>query len=599
MITNKAVPAGWFEMPDVLRCRVAESVWVPLRRSETIHYSDGRQETFALGCIAFPPKERANAESLSWHDLGVGRSGGPYAFQSHVYKPVEVYQYHEGQDMGVDLIFEQYPGNGCPRIWHLSQDLIIAMNLTKEGDCWLRPDEGFAQIVRERRNTEGEVCAIEMRAEFLRDYLAARGLALRVAYYHQRMAMLADASHIPWLANGLERDQLHDRFSARVYEVDETGGPFGAGVAIFHIARTDIYPEDDVPIFGAPDDTNTAGTSTKYNRGGTKFFQVEGELWREEWIEPAARSERVRGDDPTDIITYLIDAGGARANHTDLNNEDVGRYLWFSPGVVNALCGIRGGGHQWYTTETARVWATEGWPVHFGVNQLGLINVYAYDVARLPIWQQRIWAGYNVSPDGGVSAELLQAQMEGRPASTTAPEARLTLALSTLDDAATGWLGSPLFNDHESFQSILLTIHRFRALDQQGILALAKDLARLIADRIDIEPLRKIATPPKGERWGSQKSLEKALATIVPVERARSLLTPLVGIYDLRLGDAHLPFAEIEKAFEMAGVDSAAPSMVQGRKLIDVAAAALLEIRDTILVHLESSADRSPVPSNS
>ena len=30
--------------------------------------------------------------------------------------------------------------------------------------------------------------------------------------------------------------------------------------------------------------------------------------------------------------------------------------------------------------------------VHFGVNRVGLITVYAYDIARLPVWQQRTWA---------------------------------------------------------------------------------------------------------------------------------------------------------------------------------------------------------------
>jgi len=63
--------------------------------------------------------------------------------------------------------------------------------------------------------------------------------------------------------------------------------------------------------------------------------------------------------------------------------------------------------------------------VHFGINSLGLLNVYAKDIGLLPEWQQRIWAGYNVGPDGKVSKELLASQIDAEPADTQAPEAFL------------------------------------------------------------------------------------------------------------------------------------------------------------------------------
>jgi hypothetical protein len=60
--------------------------------------------------------------------------------------------------------------------------------------------------------------------------------------------------------------------------------------------------------------------------------------------------------------------------------------------------------------------------VHFGINSRGLVNVYAKDIALLPDWQQKIWAGYNIGPDGKVSEELLASQAEAQPADTQAPE---------------------------------------------------------------------------------------------------------------------------------------------------------------------------------
>ncbi len=112
-------------------------------------------------------------------------SGGPYAFKDKPYKPAEVYQRNEGEDLGIELIFEQSV-SGHPPIWHVNPDLLLALGLVQQGDVWVRPEEGYTDVIRQRRDKSGKIVAIEIRNEFLRDYLAARGLALRVACYRQR-----------------------------------------------------------------------------------------------------------------------------------------------------------------------------------------------------------------------------------------------------------------------------------------------------------------------------------------------------------------------------------------------------------------------------
>jgi hypothetical protein len=577
-----AITQEWFEMADLRRRLFINSVWIPLRAVETTKRDGGGEEIFASGSVAFPPTERANAERLGWSDLGLLHSGGPYAFRDHPYKPAEVYQYRDGEDMGVNLVFEQHLGNGHANVWHLNQDLVMALGLLQEGDSWVRPDEDYIEVVRQRRSADGPICAIEIRAEFLRDYLAARGLALRVAYYRQRTAILEDASYIQWVKDGINDDKPHDRFNARVFEVDENGAPYGGGIAVVHAWRTDVDPEEDVPIFGREGDENTASTSASYTRAGPKFYRVEGELWREEWIDPSERSERVRGDDSAEVISYIINAAGQRSPNSVLKHEDVGRYLWFDPRVMQALIGRRGGGLQWYTEQTGSVWASPDWQTHFGLNRLGLLNVYAYDIARLPVWQQRIWGGYNISPDGAVSNELLNAQMKARPARSIAPESRLPDVLNELDMAVHEWLGAPLFQKHDAVVDIVRSVHRFRALEQDGILILSKDVARLTADRIAVATLRKIAVPPKNERWGSLTSLEHALASIVSPGDARKLLTPLVGLYGLRVGTAHLPSRRIEESYDLVGINPKANPIDQGRQLLEITVTALANIRDAI-----------------
>jgi hypothetical protein len=236
---------------------------------------------------------------------------------------------------------------------------------------------------------------------------------------------------------------------------------------------------------------------------------------------------------------------------------------------------------EWYTEDTGSVWCSPDYPVQFGVNQLGLINVYACDVARLPQWQQRIWAAHNILPDGGVSSELLAAQMRSRPADTEAPEVRLISEMSALDEDFARIFGSPIFRHHDATSEIASKVHRFRAVDEQNLLALAKDIARLTADRLDVTAMYKAVGKPD-RTLGSLKSLEWLLGHFVSADQARTLLTPLVGIYELRLGDAHLPQSEIAQAFALVGLDRSEGLIQQAKAMIAAAAAAFAAIRTAL-----------------
>jgi hypothetical protein len=251
-----------------------------------------------------------------------------------------------------------------------------------------------------------------------------------------------------------------------------------------------------------------------------------------------------------------------------LSDENNTRWLWFDPNVIPALESRRGGSLKWYTRYTGGIAASGADLVHFGINAKGLINAFAPDVACLPEWQQRIWMGYNVSPDGGVSEELLSAQMAAKPAKTLAPEAHLATALDDLNDVFARRWSAQLLRPHQDTRDIIRRTHRFRSTDLPSLLALAKDIARLTADSIDVDPLHKIVPLEKGEKRGSLKSLEKVLATLIPADEAREVMGPLVGIYNLRLGDAHLAPKEIEEEFALARVDRTALPVQQGLQLL-------------------------------
>ena len=219
-----------------------------------------------------------------------------------------------------------------------------------------------------------------------------------------------------------------------------------------------------------------------------------------------------------------------------------------------------------------------GYDVHFGINAAGLVNTYAKAIALLPEWQQRVWAAHNASPEGKLSDELMASHVDAKPASTQAPEALLTKALDRLQTLAQAKLGIKLRRQHESVADLRSRIHRFRATNKGGLFALAKDVARITADDIDHKQLQRIVAPPPDTHWRSLKSLEKVLASKIDSADARAVLSPLVGVYELRLSDAHLPAGGVDDAMRLIGVDHTAPYVMQGYQLLHAAVVAIQNI---------------------
>lgn len=133
----------------------------------------------------------------------------------------------------------------------------------------------------------------------------------------------------------------------------------------------------------------------------------------------------------------------------------------------------------------------------------------------------------------------------------------------------------------------MATVHRFRATNRDSLLELAKDVARLTADRVDAVALQAFA-PVTQELGGtgSLKSLERALAKHEGEAQARALMGPLAGIYDLRVGAAHLPGSQISDAFGLVGIDPAAKPYDQGVQLLTTLATTL----EAIAVSIRASA---------
>jgi hypothetical protein len=510
----KSVDQDWFEMKKIRKRNLNDAVWIPLRAAQTDRQGQPGllgylEEFFGAGSVAIPIANRADGEALRWEDIGLMRNHRGFVDNNGSYLPADSYEPHDTRLNAVNVALAQDGNSEEPEEWHLHQDLAITLRLKREGDIWLAMNEDYCEVARLRRGNCIPIL-LEIRAEYLKDYLCARGMALYVSSYRLREEIVNDGTHIDWSEEHVSEGSEQNRWEGRKADIHEGGERFGSKVAALHLGMKDVDYQEDVPRLEESDE-NFVSTYTEGTFRGAKLIRIQGELWRNEWVEPADRSIRVRRDTPPTSISFVVDACGSRLADRELARTN--GWLWFKADVITALIDRRGGSLKWYTRDTGGVRASPSCSyLHFGVNGLGLINVFAEDISNLPQWIQRIWSGLNISPEGGVCKELLAAQAEGMPAGTRAPESALTGFLELLIATSRGKFGFELFRKHDQWKNLIAHIHRFRSTDETNFFALAKDVSRLTADSIDLSELKKIAIPPKGERWGSLKSLEKVLA---------------------------------------------------------------------------------------
>lgn len=571
----------WFEMPEIRKRRLDTAVWIPLRASEETKtgefgYLGHRSEFLGVASLAVPLKKRAAAEGLGWGDLDLTHDHCGFVNNGHY---VAADEYDDKLLKGAFPLVMSQRGNSAENsTWHVHPDFVITLGLKREGNVWVAIDEGYIEVIRLKVDHDDSPTLLEVRAEHLKDYLCARRMALRISWYRERQEIVDTKPEFEWPEpDGTYRDG--ERWEGRIIEIHEGGEPFGSEMAVMHVMRSNLDFEEDVPRIGISDEVETSSFTRKLSNR-PKLYRVTGEVWRAEWVEPGARSTRIRRDEPESPVAFVVNAAGEKKSAKALTGG--GRWLWFKPELIPALIERRGGSLKWYTRETGGVKGSPDYNVPFGINSLGLVNAYAKDVAYLPEWLQQVWAGFNLSPEGKVSPELFSAQAKGVPANTQAPEPFLPRGMAVLNVAFTKRFSVPLFRPHTNPAEVFRSCHRFKALNAPGLYDLAKDLVRAVVEHIDAAALHKIVAPPEKEKWGSLKSLEAVLAAVTGKDWAHAALGPLHGIYNLRLADAHVASHDLDEAYALARVDRRLPFVMQGRDLLVGCVTSLYTIADAI-----------------
>lgn len=566
----------WFEMEDLKSTNPDKSVWVSLRSEKEIDNgirfgnSNHKSEYFGVNTLMIPLENKEVIKDLEWSNAGLSLIHGLNYIWGK-YEPIELFVAENFTATHL-VINQNFDNTVDDNIWHINQDLIIQLSLMQEGDNWVCTRRAYDVAIKLERNSEGNPMDIKIKNEYLKDYLCARNCGLFVTSYFSRELTIDNKLDLLKDDDQLLEANGKDIYELRIREIHEGGMPFDNKIAISHAGRTDINEDDDIPDMTAPpSNENTFGSITERYADGRKLYHHIAEVWKNNWINPAKHSALILGQEIDFEFSYIIDESGQRMSNKQLERER--RWLWFRPHVINSILSKRGASLIWYTAHTGGISCAPSFSIHFGVNPLGYVNVFAKDVAKLPHWQQQIWYGYNASPDGGVSKELLSSQVKAVPADTLAPETYLGKILKELNEICFDKFGFALFNEHQSTADLIDKTHRFRSIDNSGLLALAKDVTRLVVDRINAKGLKSYLKNEDCKSLKSLKLLERLLAIQIPDDYAKKIMAPLFGINELRNADAHLPSSTLEKFYGLAGVSLEDSNVTQGyemlRNLID------------------------------
>lgn len=563
----------WLLQSKETHRRFADATWIPLRKSVKTQTGDVCdphycEEFFGLGSMAFFERFKPYAEEhFDWSDIGLHQGFYPYSDQES-YVTVHDFYDREGKEIiGVRLVYEYAEPVSKKCRYLINNDLIMALRLVKDGNVWRRPEEDYVDVIRETFDKDGNSVSVEIKREFLLDYLAARDLVLRLSYYRQRVFNVEDLEGTPYETlsptNGSEpRDggefELHISSLTQLY---------GSSWHVFNVWRTDVDAELDAPRIPPNDWGHTDSKSYETPEQPIPGFALSGEFWRNEWIEHTGLSTRVRHDDDPHLPTFVTGTAGERQTSTELNTDNGGCWLFFKTDIISEVLRHKGFSFHWATAYTGVIHSPSGYRIHFGINAHDLITVFAHDIAQLPTWEQHLWAGFNIVPDGKLCEELYLSQVAVQPADTEAIEITFFKLMYVFDRLFIKHTGHSIYIREVSDEDYE-RINRFHCRDRASLLCLAKDLVRVFLERLDLSLLRELTHIPKPEKLGSIKLLERLLTQCTSEENARYRCSIFVGVYELRIGDAHPAESKIEDALRLARIDTSLSYLKQGTQLL-------------------------------
>jgi hypothetical protein len=234
-------------------------------------------------------------------------------------------------------------------IYEPSQRMILYLNLFKNNKKWIDPykEEEVIRIVKEEKSSNGlkhTIDKIEIKIDYLKDYLSARESGLFIAKYARRNFKYESPDQIP-----LEKK-----------DKDIPNGTF-----IFNSSV-------DNPVLSMIANGNT---------------MTQSELTQYFWINPLPKPRRWdarnRSEFEGDVIFTLHDGERRTYNVEAKHEKDYFELLSFSPRLIDIFINQPNHDYEEYSKETLGLKFPNGESLHVAINPSGQIQAWWGQVAKL------------------------------------------------------------------------------------------------------------------------------------------------------------------------------------------------------------------------
>lgn len=288
-------------------------------------------------------------------------SGGSFEYDENgkrIYDTGESWNYHEGLIVEPLVINRFWPGLNISFIEPM-QRLILYLNLLLEGDTWIDPynKEEIIKIKTSQEyqeEVEYRTKTIEIKIDYLKDYLAARNSGLLVMKYSERGLIFNDENDIPDLESNKEI-------------------PHG---------RWNFYS------------SKNASDRRKDNWAETELRQ---KFWIDPFPEPRRDDAHPRGEFVGGVLFTLQDGTKKEFDVPAGHKGDYFKLISFRPDIMEVFTSRPHFDYEDYTKETIGFKFPNGESLAVAINPSGQIQSWWGQIAKLSKMYQQILAPYSES----------------------------------------------------------------------------------------------------------------------------------------------------------------------------------------------------------
>jgi hypothetical protein len=368
---------------------------------------------------------------------------------------------------------------------------------------------------------------VKVHRNYLRDYLAAKKMALLISVVSDRFANTETVEQLGFEDNQNKQIDKYTSWEITISPPEYTNNGY-------FMSRATLYRSFIIKPFPFP--------------------KVDRTPWYYYGTTP---------EDNLQLPHFILDEEGQRSTldgyqNTILDSTKRPSYLYFRPEVLRKYLQTP----EYSVFFHMRNWGLASLPgnketIDVGINSEGLVTAFAYDIADLNVSEQSYWASYSSLPSGEICEELFETRMQSNPPHSPGITAVIENARSYLNQIFSRKYSSELFKDKQPSQQDYrkLSVGAL-SKDFSEVCDLAKILYGWVIETMEITPLKNAlgGKTEKNKDW-KQITLLKEILVVKGIkdEQARTITDPLRGLNELRIAAAHIGGPEFEKSFQKMG----------------------------------------------